>query len=107
MEIFKNIILIFVSLVLFLRASDLVEGKKTKKIFAGENFLIWQKVLALYLVTIIAYFVLTNNYLYWFMIIALIINGAFYLQPTPRTTKKLLFCYIILMIIAAAYSVFS
>jgi len=107
MEIFKNLILIFIPLALFLRASSLAEGKKIKKLFTGENFLIWQKVLALYLVAIIVYFVLINNYLYWFMIIALIIDGFFYLQPTPRTTKKLLFCYIILSVIAAMYSVFS
>jgi hypothetical protein len=99
-----ELISIILSLAIYSRASNLARGKKLKKIFSSESFLFWQKLLGIYLAIWIAYFLITGNTFYWFMIIGLVMDGLFYLQPTPRTTEKLLMGYIALSVIAVIYS---
>lgn len=89
---------------MFYRASTFAQGKKLKKFFTVENCLFWQKFLAIYFVVVsIYYLAIDEKYFYWFFISNLIIDGLFYLQPTPRTTRKLLIGYIILNFMALLF----
>jgi len=92
-----KIILVLVGFLMFYRASTLAQGKKLKKFFVFESFLFWQKFLAIYFTAVsIYYLAIGDKYFYWFFWSNLIIDGLFYLQPTPRTSQKLLIGYIIL-----------
>ena len=85
---------------MFYRASRLAQGKKSKLIFKSESFLFWQKLMAIYFAAVSVYYLLLGTkYLYWFFWMNLIFDGLFYLQPTPRTTKKLFIGFVILNII--------
>jgi hypothetical protein len=98
-----ELISIVTSFLIYFRASSLAQGKKIKKLFTKEGFLFWQKSLAIYIALWITYFIIAENIFYWFMTIALVLDGLFYLQPTPRTTKKLLVAYTIFSIISIFY----
>lgn len=89
---------------LFLRATSFVQGKNIKKLFGFEGFLFWQKVLGIYYFILLIYFVIfDNSYFYLFILINLILDGLFYLQPTPRTTNKLFYISLILNSLALLY----
>lgn len=95
-----KIFLVLLGILMFYRASNLAQGQKSKMIFKSESFLFWQKTMAVYFVAVSAYYLLTGEkYFYWFFGANLIIDGLFYLQPTPRTTRKLFTGFIILNIL--------
>jgi len=96
-----KIVLVLVGFLVFYRASAFAQGKKLNKLFIFESFLFWQKFLAIYFTAASIYYLLIGEkYFYWFFWANLIIDGLFYLQPTPRTTRKLLIGFIILNFIA-------
>jgi len=87
---------------LYLRASSLAQGKVKTKFFAGETFLLEQKIIvSLYSIGAVVWFLMDFKYLGYLFLTNLIVTFLFYLQPTPRTTKKLLYIFILLNIIFA------
>lgn len=97
---------ILIGTAMFFRAVSLVLGKNTRKFFKSENFLLWQKILALYYFLLSLYLIfLVSGTFYWFYIANLILIGLFYLQPTPRTTKNIAFIFSLLNIIALIFAI--
>jgi len=82
---------------LYLRASFLAQGKVKTKLFRSETFLLEQKITAvLYSLGAIVWFLMDFKYLGYLFLANLIVTFLFYLQPTPRTTKKLLYIFLFL-----------
>jgi len=84
-------------IVVFIRGAQLTQGTKRRKIFKSESPIFYQKLMALLFVTmaIVAFFILQKFFAYT-ALINLLITAMFYLQPTPRTTKKLFYAFAII-----------
>lgn len=92
---------------LFERASFMAQGKSKTKLFKRESFLLEQKICGAVVVAAIVLSALSNRqYFTYLSIVNAIILALFYLQPTPRTTKKLNIMFILINAIFLALIVF-
>lgn len=107
MEIILFIIWL-IATIIYLRASFLAQGKIKTKLFNNETFLIEQKIVAIfYAIGALACFLVKLEYFGYLFVANLIITFLFYLQPTPRTTKKLLHIFILLNFIFALKAILA
>ena len=88
--------------IIYLRSSLQAIGRVKKKLFEKDGFLLGQQIIACLLALQAALaFIFSQKIIAYGAIANLIIDFLFYLQPTPRTTKKILWVFIILNIIFA------
>lgn len=101
------ITLLVLGFVFFLRGIFIARGKLKEKLFPKEGFLFWQKVTAfIYLAAIILGIIIK---LWPFAIIAAInelLNFLFYLQPTPRISKIILYLLLVVNVGFIFYVIF-
>lgn len=85
-----------IGFVVFERAAALAKGKVKSRLFEQESFLLEQKICTvIFLLGLISSVVIRSDYLIYLFLVNLIITSLFYLQPTPRTTKKLEIIFIL------------
>lgn len=81
---------------LYIRASQLAKGQGVRKIFKKESFLLNQQISAtVFLLGLINAIIAQNKYSIYLFAVNLLILSLFYLQPTPRTTRKLLWLFML------------
>lgn len=99
-----NVFLIFyiIYFIAMLRGIYLAMGRAGVKIFR-ENFLFWQ---AIALAACILLFVAgwAGTFLKTITICSALLLAGFYLQPTPRTSRKILILLVILSAVVLAFS---
>lgn len=102
LEKLLEMVLVYLSVLVYylllVRAAFLAVGFTSKKVFKAETFLLYQKLSLLF---VVASLVLSCYFSTSFLIlntINLILLFAFYLQPTPRTTRKISIIFIVLNI---------
>ena len=94
------IIIWVVCLIVYVRASLLAWGGAKSKLFKNEGFLFWQKIIAIICaLSALGTFVFGLSIFGYVFLANFIINALFYLQPTPRTTKKLFYAFVLMNLI--------
>jgi len=102
------IILLALGLGCFLRGIFFAQGRIKKKFFPDEGFLYWQKIIGLIYIIIIVLGIFEKN---WPFVIAAAISAIldflFYLQPTPRISKVILYFVIAINMVFALYIIWT
>ena len=90
------LVLWVLSVGLYFRSSFLAQGKSFTKIAKKESFLLWQKTIGVLLgIGFILSIVFYRTFFPYLFAANLLILFLFYLQPTPRTTRALLWIFIL------------
>jgi len=93
-----------IGIIIYFRASYQAEGRVKSKLTNADNFITWQKFLALIFVVGEILSLISGQISFIYLFAAnLFILFLFYLQPTPRTTKKVLWVFILINVIFALY----
>jgi len=81
------------------RGAYLALGLSSNKLHKKETFLMYQKISALLLIALaILCYLSKEKTLFYLTLINLVLLFFFYLQPTPRTTKKISIAFIVINI---------
>jgi len=102
------LVLWLLGIVIYLRASLQAQGKIRTKLFAKDAFLLGQQVVAiLSFAQLIVGLIFNQTIIAYSAIANLILTFLFYLQPTPRTTRKVTWLFIITNVIFALFLLMS